>query len=513
MDNEKGSVKYVLNLVTDATDRLKEIFSSEEFSVVGVDQLPAEASPSFVIVRDLQGSFFELDQKYNTVQNNIPVISLSQVMSQLDFMGFNGRAYFPVKLLDSDVGKVLVKRYFTGDSTILFEQVYDGILKRASSLKITGHLHAGHYSDLIAASAFEDNFNIMGVRRYLVGMLSFLAYMRASKIAKFPLDVDYGKNDKAFVVQFTIPVHNFVLEYLHEAFNENGNGNTLQGLLLWCLDACNLLDIYYLEKSSKLVITALWLKDIQELGDGYFNGLLMGQIHSFQQGRKKWQELNLQTEIAVDVQEEQKMEELENRPLPGESVQLMDTDFKGLEERPELLQKIIDYIVGVRKKDERPKEAELLAVEDVDIYLVEYPDSMEINELTDIDKKLIISCLGNQEVLTMVQNIEEVAPQVEEVAPAEETVLVEEAIIPEVAVIKGAPEEKEEVAVIKGGPPEKQEVTVLKSSPKEKEEVTVIKSSPKEKEADILRVKSGPPEVEKEEVTVIKSSPKEKEAD
>ena len=125
--------KYILNLAGEIPFSLKEYMSELGFEFIE----DGESSPiSFIFVKDLI-DFDELKSKYKTVHNNIPIISLSEILNKKDFFNANGRAWLDSSSLNSEVAKIFLKRILSKKSTLRVETSFGDLLSDVKLMKMS----------------------------------------------------------------------------------------------------------------------------------------------------------------------------------------------------------------------------------------------------------------------------------------------------------------------------------------------------------------------------------------
>lgn len=480
--------KYVLNLASEVSDQLMEIIQSENIRLVSSsEEVPAGEEVSLILIGDEVQSLDEIAETCQTVSRNIPIITLYDVKDKLKFFNANGRGSINQRMLQLKVVQNIVKRLFTSNSSLILEEIYGELLDNFKSLKVTGHLGVGYYADVVAKDAFQKDFNIVSIRNYFIGLITYLSYLNHAKISEFPIEIDYGEHSEAFVVQVHAPVVNFVTEYIWESLLEEDGKNPFRGLLKTCLRHCDLFDIYYLENSSKIVMTGVWSKAEIEKSN-YFSSMLINNIEAFEHIKTRAKAYDSSMAILPEGPSDDDVKQMEKKELPGESVDLMIAELSSLMDNPELLKKIVNFLMNVRKEEENPIDADELKIIDIDNYLTEYPEQEEIENLNDTDKRLIIDCLRDSES----RLVDTVVGAIESATEEEPTV------------VSGQEEEEESKQVISGGEEEEEESVVVKGSDEEEEEEERIFGKDKEDEEDKKTVfKSDGPQKKDDDVFVF----------
>ena len=391
MDEEVKN-KTILKLAENISEELSGIFEENGYQLV--ESVDTEA-PDFILTKDYTPSFSDLNLKFNTIARNIPVISLSQVGTELEFLGNNGRIILNEEILKFAIPKLLVTRAFSSQSSTQLEIALAPALERVNSLKLTGHMNVGYYTDILTADACSSDYNMISVRNFFVGLVTYISYLTRGDVAAWPLEVDYGEGQGTFVVQASVSVKEFVLEYILESFAKTSVANPFHYLFKMCSRVCNIFDVYYLRKSSRLVFTGGWLKESTSVS---FTSMILSQIESFV--RPSAQETAAKPQLEIAALKESVVWELERHNLPGKYLELLRTGTSQyLQQYPVVLKNIVEFIIKQRSTEADPKDVAELDIGDISAYLADYPHPQIVGKIQDIDKELILKCLNGPEII------------------------------------------------------------------------------------------------------------------
>ncbi len=390
------NIKSVLNLLLDQQSILLPEFPSWNLNNYSPEELE-EKIPDFIFSPNADALTDDLRQKYPRAHIIIP----GPVEDLERFVHGNGRAVINENLVQLPIHRILFQRYFTKHSSKNLEQAFGDLFQKVNHCKISGHNVIGYYMDQLAASLIGGPFNVVGFRTYFLHLMTFFNYLRQGKIGGFPISVEMGIGTDEVIVQCEMSVVNFQLEYILEALKDRKVMGTTQGLLKECYQNCDLLDIYYLEKKSSLVVTGVWKKSGPAWQPAKFSSLLLQNIYQFEYQKERIEKML--TAPLIFLQNLEKNIPWEQQILPG------DVIMNQLSLHPSVLMQLINFIIEKRSQDERPKLLAELEVIDIERYLMDYPEQAIVELLSYDDKVFILKCLLNQEHLSKLNNLMELA--------------------------------------------------------------------------------------------------------
>jgi hypothetical protein len=194
-------------------------------------------------------------------------------------------AFVNEDLLEWDIPKLVLKRFFAGEGSIGPEESYQGVLLKSNTLKIIDSNSIGYYSDVITASASEANINPVRVRSFTVTLLTYLDYLKRSELISFPIELDYGISQDSFFIQAHCENNGVVLENILDSVKDPNTENPFECLVKESLVKTDLLEAYTLKSSNKLVITGCWIGNPNFIRKHFFSSLLIYQIDSYRQSK------------------------------------------------------------------------------------------------------------------------------------------------------------------------------------------------------------------------------------
>ncbi len=251
--------KKLLNLAGDLSPRVQGFFQGNQVEIILPELLEDIKKINYILVKDWT-DFDDLNNRYETLQNGISIISLSGVPDSKDFLLAGGRMVLDETWLDNKVGSILLQKVFEKAGTIHLDELFGQEFKEYKTCKISSHLRLGHYSDIISMDAFDNDFNLVSIRGFLYHVIYYYTYLKQAGLGSVPFEVEYAHNADVFVVHTHMAVKNFVADYLLDCFGEDNTTDPLKYLLKTAYRLTDNMDVTYIEKPSRLTITGVWKK-------------------------------------------------------------------------------------------------------------------------------------------------------------------------------------------------------------------------------------------------------------
>lgn len=349
--------------------------------------------PIFALIGNYGGSFHTLRQQLTEKYTSLPLVSIAQVDDRQDFISAGGRAIVNPNIVQLPVGTKIVSRlHAPEEQSVNLSAIYSDSLTQYKSIKITSVLGVGYYADIVAYDAYTAGFDPVALRALITNLTTYFGYLVQAGLARFPLDVEYGFSDKEFLMQFSVPVQHFVSEYIFESFTQSPSAAyPFKSLLAQSLNMVDLLDICYLKKGEKLLLSALWQKTDISLSDR-FPSLCISEVDSFKAKGFEIQKMIANPQLALSQLQEKMNEAAKQVTLPG-PFKPLTSDENVFKRNPLLLGRLVRYITQIRTLDDPALSLEKLLPADIDSYLAEYPNQRLVEKLTIDDKMAIINSL------------------------------------------------------------------------------------------------------------------------
>ncbi|MFZ4712488.1 MAG: hypothetical protein ACOYL6_02140 [Bacteriovoracaceae bacterium] len=268
----------------------------------------------FILIDDHREDWETISKLYMTQEKGISIISLTPVVEIKRFLAVGGKAVISDSYFADRLGQIFTKRLFTGEMSLHMDEVFGGVFLKYKTLKVMNHNRSGHYCDIIAADAFEQEYNNVAVRGFLYNSIYYLSYLNQSGLAELPFDITYAQSNKYFTVQIVTTVKNFFLEYLINSFGDSNSLNPISYILKDNFHLAHAFDISYMEKGNALVMTAIWEKKTEN--DKAFASFSFNNVKAAKQIILELEE-KIELAVASDLSTSQE-ENLKTKPLPGD---------------------------------------------------------------------------------------------------------------------------------------------------------------------------------------------------
>jgi hypothetical protein len=202
--------------------------------------------------------YLELASDETTISEGTILTKEASNLADVISEGAIGQVY--PEILHFSIPQKIFTRCFRNEGALAPEYCYQGIVKKNFTFKVTESQTFGHYTDQVAIQANKNGYNAVSIRNFLVYALSFLSYFENDGLANVPFTIDYGHSLDSFFVQLHCKVDNLTIESITESLCEAKDiTNPYFGLLDFGLKNTDLFEIYYLEKSSQIVMTGVWI--------------------------------------------------------------------------------------------------------------------------------------------------------------------------------------------------------------------------------------------------------------
>jgi len=380
--NEK---KYILNLcLKDLPKDLMDICEKLELSI------------SSTVEEGGCCHFQFIDNEETSLNVDAPVLFIGSVSSKIEFFKNNGKAIIEEGQFSNPLYQVVIERLLGGNSTLAIDKAYSEVISSAGQFKITDHLNSGYYCDLLAAHASVAEFNYLNIRNGFFNLLNFISVVIDNDSASFPLEVDFGTSNESFILQAHFNIEEFGAEYLWKSFEDNHD----YGFLNQMIEYVDGLDTYILEKTGRLVLTLFWNKEESEGAAPIF-------IHNI----KSFKMINIEevvSRVAVDPLDH--VNGLKKAKAATKAITEVRNLLSGDEASDGHLvaiSRVTKYLKNILN------ESDVLSLENIESYLLQYPNQDLIKILSVNDKKLIVDSIHNKQTFENISNsLEEVAQTV-----------------------------------------------------------------------------------------------------
>lgn len=323
----------------------------------------------------------ESPEEYN-LKNK--AMSVSEVKELDKFIAQGHYGQICEKVLAFDFPKAIFKRFATGDGSLQVETSFDKGFLVNRNLKVMAPDGIGYYADLVSSLSRSFGFNYIAVRNSLVSFFSYLQFLEMEKIGSFPIEVDYGCSSDSFFVQIHLDVEDFFIENIVESFSSESQMNPYSSLLRSGLYNADMVEIYTLKRSRKLVICGIWLS-LEKREPDFFPSLLVHQVPFFER-----KELGLLSEDKISKIKLKKELNQSPRSSVGKRASVFSSGKVRNIQDLFKLKRLQDYIQRVKGK--YPADSDIVEI------LSDYKNQEEVQRLSDSEKEVLKEYLSNQKL-------------------------------------------------------------------------------------------------------------------
>lgn len=385
--------KYILNLVDSLRDELRAFFESREIEILNRSEVSDMSMLDYILVSS-SADAVEASKDFAAGKNNIEIVCFGAAEAVQDFLIYDGRFIIHPEILQSELGEIVLDNFFSPEKSIHLSENFGEKFHKVANFEVTNHMAVGESFDQACSDAFKTGFNLLSLRTYLDHSLYFLTYLKQSGSGGVPFTYEYSNSSDVFCLNIHLNVQEFFAEYLFDSFGEFDLSSPQKYLLSVLKNSCDYLDICYVEKPGKLVLTAMWDKS----GEKTLKGI---GFHKIETASKQVQnsEKRIQHEYDFEKSLETTTSTVEVSPLPGK---LLDPSFVIAADSilNEELEEIISIIVNAYSLDHPGRELSKVEESDIEKYL-----SNEMNsKLTSSDRAVILEAIRNTSVKKLMKD-------------------------------------------------------------------------------------------------------------
>jgi hypothetical protein len=368
------------------TIELKQFLEKSGYQILTIENYQNEQELGYIII----GGDEEIDivcKAFHTLDKDIRLISLGYIKNFQHFLSGNGRLIIDPKTVNAQIHQISLEKYFQGKASVYLDENFPD-LKDFFNFKITNHLRIGHEIDRMSLFAFEKNFNPVNMRGYMDSLVYYLTYLKQSGVACIPFEVDYGATSNELMVQVHLHVKNYVAEYLLDSFGTPNSQDPVKYLLSQCAQMADFLEIQYIEKVAKIVITGIWRKRVNGKRDiSDFNGLMIHQVQTAKQVVDRIRLELMDTWVSQEKDVEGRLDRLKEKLLPGHFFEILFSDnYQGyFKEKPAFAQELESFTIDNFKPDRLNPTLSDISISKIKNVLGDYSNQDEVLKLKDTD--------------------------------------------------------------------------------------------------------------------------------
>ena len=333
--------KILLNSFGDLSEELKGFFEKADVEVVTRDEVNLDTKIDLILVDSVEQAK-EKAKEFNCVERGIRIICLGRKEQVKTFLLNSGRLFMNSEFADSEIGKYALTKFIQENSNIHLDESFSSLFDNFKKFNVINHLNMGQSLDRLSTEAFDAGFNIVSLRSFVDHVVFYLTYLKQSGKAQVPFEFEYAFNEEHLAINIYAAVDSFTAEFMMDCFGDVENDEPLQFLLGVAAKSCDFLDVSYIEKPGKVVLTAFYSKN----ADQKIKGLAFNNIKTtsqlIAQVDKKLKDFVPQVEQEKELAEKQN--KLADQDLPGGFFEIPtppnDSPLENPEVREEVLAKV-----------------------------------------------------------------------------------------------------------------------------------------------------------------------------
>jgi hypothetical protein len=221
-------------------------------------------------------SLNDIDKRFNTI------ILIANDVDSKECITQGITACLSEDLLEHTIGKTYFKRLLGISSSLSLEVQFEDEGVSFRNFRLTGPENQGYYSDIIAKEIRKTQIHPVIPRIYFDSLMTYLHELNKKSKISFPIEVDFGAFKDAFVVQVHCSMRDLTRDQILSSFGDYNLMNPMKGILSLISNQVDVLDIYSLERSSRLVMTAVWFNQEFKSTVNLSSSVLIHHVENFE---------------------------------------------------------------------------------------------------------------------------------------------------------------------------------------------------------------------------------------
>lgn len=249
----------ILNLTGELPQELADYCAKRGLRVIDPLVDTTKLKWSHILTKELH-DFKLLKDTYGTFDNDIKVISLSQVNEIQNFVMGNGKLVYDEAWLKSSLGEFIWDKFFQEYGGITIGDNYP-TFKEKGSFNVTNPFNTGEYLDQMVHHAFEGGVAALSMKTFFDHLLMYLSGLKNKGKVGMPIEVTYGVLDDIFGVQIHFFTKDLLLEDVTACLSSTISKKAEDYLLNVAVKSADFFDFTYLSQVNKVVVTGLWTRN------------------------------------------------------------------------------------------------------------------------------------------------------------------------------------------------------------------------------------------------------------
>jgi hypothetical protein len=249
----------ILNLTGELQEEFSAYFAGRGIQVIDPINNKEKFAWTHILTKDIHDFSF-LARSYQTIENDVKIISLTKVDDPQNFFIANGRLVMDELWMKGPLGELIFDKFFQEYAGISMGGNYPKFQEKGS-FNIINPFSTGDSLDRLVLSAFSENFAALSVKTYFDHLLMYLAGLRNKGKAGVPIEITYGTFDDIFGLQFHFFAEGLMLDDITGSLQGSITKKAEEYLLNVTVQSADFFDFTFLAQVKKVVITALWTKE------------------------------------------------------------------------------------------------------------------------------------------------------------------------------------------------------------------------------------------------------------
>lgn len=314
----------------------------------------------------------------------LPGLSIYCPSDLKSFLKNGGRGFFNPEILNSNVGKKIVRRALGENSSIALEEAFGTENIKAGTFRISDYYSVGHYIDILTVKAQQNDIRPISVANFFCNLMNFFAFLSQSKIIQFPVNIDFANSEDTMFVQASISTKFFGKDLIFDFLGEGEKD--LPPFFNSLLNSVDILDMYKLKNSQKLVVTGIWFSQSLE-----YPSFLITDINSFALTQYETFLNNFEGSISIV----QLKDEVDDSSIKTEELEKYLSSIKR-NGKGTILQARRLAEFSIKKFKSMGISIENATMIHLNTALNDFPLQNKVQELTTEDKAFILECVKNK---------------------------------------------------------------------------------------------------------------------
>lgn len=255
---------------------LKGLLSAMPVKVFLEVDAPEDVQPEDILIIS---SLEQRNEKFNQT------ILISETVPAHQALHYGLIGVLHPRLLDHIIGQTYFSRLLGQNSSLALEVQFEDEGVGFRNFRLLNNRGQGHYSDLVSREIEKTSIHPVVPRLFLDSIMTYLFELGKKKRVSFPIEVDYGAFKDSFVVQIHCSMDNLKRENILESFGDYDPLSPMKGILSLVSKQVDVLDIYSLERSSRLVMTGVWFDHRFKKNSNLHPSVLLHHIEKFEASR------------------------------------------------------------------------------------------------------------------------------------------------------------------------------------------------------------------------------------